>query len=82
MTRLRRFITRETLIPEGCDNIYDERTTQIEIESEGAGAFVRISQPVGHPGVAFDTDEWPTIATCVRDMLAIIAEIEGTERET
>jgi predicted Co/Zn/Cd cation transporter (cation efflux family) len=41
---------------------YDDSTTHIVIDDEGAGEYVRIKQPyVTQEGVAFDIDEWDYI---------------------
>ena len=46
--------------------IFSDRTTEIEIEDEGGGEFVVISQnQEGYGKVAFDAGEWPFIRAAI-----------------
>lgn len=61
-------ITQLTVAPEGAD-LYDERSTHIEIDDEGGGEFVKVVQPCGNPDVRFDPNEWPVIRAAIDKMI-------------
>lgn len=46
--------------------IFSDRTTEIEIEDEGGGEFVVISQhQEGYGKIALDSEEWPSIRAAI-----------------
>ena len=57
-------ITQLTVAPEGA-NLYDERSTQIEIDDEGDGEFIKIVRPDGSDDMRIDVDEWPAIRAAI-----------------
>ena len=61
-------ITQLSVAPEGAD-LYDDRSTHIEIMDEGNGEFVKIVQP-SHDGVIrIDAGEWPYIRDAINNMV-------------
>lgn len=64
--------------PQGAP-IYDERATRVEIEDEGAGAFVVVSQERGR--IAIDAKEWPAIQRAIDTMMAQVAELDRDEAQ-
>jgi hypothetical protein len=72
-------ITQLTILPKG-KAIFDEESTQIEIEDEAAGEYVVIKQdyePKGEQRIMIDPDEWPEIRRAVN---RIMKEIERWEK--
>lgn len=61
-------ITQLTVVPEGAD-LYDDRSTHIEIDDEGGGEFVKIVQPSGSAEIRIDVDEWPAIRAAVNKLI-------------
>lgn len=61
-------ITQLTVAPKGAD-LYDERSTQIEIDDGGGGEFVKITQPLGNSDIRFDVEEWPYIRDAINNMI-------------
>lgn len=57
-------VTQLTVAPEGAD-LYDERSTHIEIDDEGGGEFIKIVQPCGNPGIRINPNEWPVIRAAI-----------------
>ena len=53
--------------PENSSDIYDEMSTIVKIESEGAGEYIEISQLGG--AVKFNPEEWPYIKEVVEQLL-------------
>lgn len=53
--------------PENSSDIYDEMSTIVKIESEGAGEYIEISQLGG--SVKFNPEEWPYIKEVVEQLL-------------
>ena len=66
-------ITRLTVAPEGAD-IYDDRSTHIEIDDEGGGEFVKIVQPSGSADIRIEPAEWPTIRAAIDSMIEACAK--------
>ena len=61
-------ITQLTVAPEDAD-LYDDRSTHIEIDDEGGGEFVKIVQPSGSADIRIDVDEWPVIREAINNMV-------------
>ena len=61
-------ITQLTVAPEGAD-LYDDRSTIIEIADEGGGEFITVTQPDGAAEIRFDADEWPAIRAAVNKLI-------------
>lgn len=61
-------ITQLTVAPEGAD-LYDERSTAIEIADEGGGEFIKVIQPAGSTDIRIDVDEWPVIREAIDSMV-------------
>ena len=61
-------ITQLTVAPEDAD-LYDDRSTNIEIDDEGGGEFVKIIQPSGSAEIRIDVDEWPAIRAAVNKLI-------------
>lgn len=67
-------ITAKLVVKPERDELFSEMATHIELEDEGAGAYVVVTQPGGRTdktGVAFDAKEWPLIRQAIEDMLAV-----------
>lgn len=60
--------TQLTVAPEGAD-LYDDRSTHIEIDDEGGGEFIKVVQPCGSADIRFDQDEWPAIRAAIDKMI-------------
>lgn len=56
--------TKLTVSPEGAD-LYDDRSTHIEIYDEGGGEFIRVFQPNGSDYIRIEPDEWPVIRAAI-----------------
>ena len=61
-------ITQLTVAPDGAD-LYDDRSTQIEIDDEGGGEFIKVSQPSCAAEIRFDANEWPAIRDAVNNLI-------------
>ena len=61
-------ITQLSVAPEGAD-LYDDRSTHIEIDDEGGGEFVTISQPDNGVTIRIDPNEWPAIRAAVNKLI-------------
>lgn len=61
-------ITQLTVAPEGAD-LYDDRSTHIEIDDDGVGEFVTISQPDNGATIRIDPTEWPAIRAAVNKLI-------------
>lgn len=57
-------ITQLTVAPEGAD-LYDERSTRIDIDDEGGGEFVKVTQYSCATGIQIDANEWPVIRAAI-----------------
>lgn len=57
-------ITQLTVAPEGAD-LYDDRSTHIEIDDEGGGEFIKVVQPCGNAEIRIDPSEWPVIRRAI-----------------
>lgn len=62
-------IIRLTIAPED-EPIFSEEATHIEIEDDGGGEYLKITQ--GDHFIAIDTNEWETIKAAIEQMLTII----------
>lgn len=56
--------TQLTVAPEGAD-LYDDRSTHIEIDDEGGGEFIKVTQPHGSSDIRLDPSEWPVIRAAI-----------------
>lgn len=71
--------TRIHVLPEG-ESFFSEQSTIVQIEDEGAGEFIEISQnldqhaPQLHAIRINDADEWNAIAAAVGDMFVEIGK--------
>ena len=53
------------------DEIFSESSTDIEIEDEGGGEFIVITQSIfNNTKVAFNPSDWPTIRQAINEMVA------------
>lgn len=57
-------ITQLTVSAEGAD-LYDDRSTHIEIDDEGGGEFIKVVQYSRTTGIAIDENEWPVIRDAI-----------------
>ena len=60
-------ITKLTVAPDGAD-LYDDRSTHIEIDDEGGGEFIKVSQPCDKAEIRIDADEWPAIRAAINSL--------------
>ena len=60
-------ITQITIVPEG-EPIYSEGATRIEIDDEGAGEFVVVSQDKGK--ILIDPEEWRPLCEAINKMIS------------
>lgn len=78
--KMERRVLKVSVLPEG-ESLFSERSTEIEIEDEGAGEFVKVRQEGGHTDYSkhllFDPDEWPSIRDAIDQM---IGECRGSEQ--
>ena len=61
-------ITQIAVAPEGA-HLYDDRSTLVEIDDEGGGEFIKVSQPSCAAEISFCLDEWPAIRTAVNKLV-------------
>lgn len=59
-------VTKMTILPEG-EPIYSEGATRIEIDDEGAGEFVVVSQDKGK--ILIDPEEWRPLREAINKMI-------------
>ena len=60
--------TQLTVAPDGAV-LYDDRSTQISIDDEGGGEFVKVVQPFNGAEIRIDADEWPYIREAINNMI-------------
>lgn len=70
--------TKLTVLPMG-DPIFSELATDIEVEDEGGGEFLIISQTSGNVNrrtnsISISPEEWPAIRDAIESMLAGLRE--------
>ncbi len=72
-------ITAVTIIPEKSDSIRDDNATRIEIDDEGAGGFVVLTQPDCREdgGIAITADDWPALRAAIERLFGEINEMEA-----
>lgn len=71
MTEYETRTTRVTFLPKG-ESIFSERATDITIEDEAAGEFVKVVQKSLCPdiqGITIDPEEWPALLIAINDMI-------------
>ena len=63
------------ILPKG-EPIYSEMVTTVELDDEGAGSYVRVSQEPdkGPQSIAIDTDEWPLLRQTIDSMVGVCLE--------
>ena len=57
-------ITQLTVAPDGAD-LNDDRSTHIEIDDEGGGEFIKVTQYSCATGIKIDVNEWPVIRAAI-----------------
>ena len=64
-------ITRVTIAPKGAE-IIDRMAMHVEIETEGAGEYVAVSQVLGERNsrIGIDAEEWPLLRETIDEMIA------------
>lgn len=64
-------MTKLIVLPRG-EPIFAERATAIEIDDEGEGEYVRVSQTLGGKGdtIAIDVSEWPHLRAAIDRLIA------------
>jgi len=64
-------ITRVTIAPKGAE-IIDRMAMHVEIDTEGAGEYVAVSQEMGERNsrISIDADEWPLLRETIDEMIA------------
>ena len=65
-------ITRLTVLPEG-EPIFSEKATNIEIEDEAAGEYVKVTQDGNDSparAIFIDPADWPEIKAAIEQLLA------------
>lgn len=60
--------TRLTVSPEGAD-LYDDRSTHIEIYDEGDGEFIKVAQPHGSADIRIEPDGWLAIRAAIDKLI-------------
>ncbi len=63
-------VTQITVAPEG-EPIFSEQGTQITIDDESGGEYLKITQSHGQEGFLLTPEEWPAIKDAIEEMLAI-----------
>jgi hypothetical protein len=65
-------ITKLVVLPKG-EPLFSEQATEIEIEDEAAGEFVKVTQQGGSTeyskSICFEPEEWPTIKKAIDLMI-------------
>jgi hypothetical protein len=72
------------VLPKGAD-IFAEGATRVELQDEGAGPFVAISQerdepPGGRHEIRIDPDEWPQVRDAIEKIMVQCREVSGDGR--
>lgn len=60
--------TRVTVMPDKGCHIYDDRNFHVEIDDDGAGEFVTVTNDRGKIGVT--SKEWPALKSAIERMLS------------
>lgn len=60
-------VTKVVVVPEKAP-IFDNRATSIEIDDEGGGEYISISQTSGNV-IKIDKDEWPFLREAIEEMM-------------
>lgn len=61
--------TSVTVVKSG-ESLLSEYSTRIEINDEGGGEFLSISQPTLKEGIRIDPSEWPAIRNAIENMVS------------
>lgn len=63
--------TLAVIVKKRGEAMFHESATRIEIDDEGAGEFVRVSQcrDEGDNSIAIDIEEWPVIRKAIDEMI-------------
>lgn len=70
-------ITQFTVVPEG-KPIYNEMATEVTLDDECGGEFVKVTQHVEDGGsIKIEPEEWPTLRDAINDMIAFCVKKEG-----
>lgn len=75
-------ITARIIVKPVGDSIFENTVTAIELDDEGAGPFVRISQPgAEHEGkcIAIDGPEWPLIRDAIQQLMNVAQGLDADE---
>ena len=49
--------------------IYDDPVIHVEVEDEGAGEFISISQPPDFHKISINPSEWPELKKCIDKLI-------------
>jgi len=64
-------------------SIFEEMTSHIEIDDEGAGEFIEVLQPSTMGGkIKIDVDEWPVLRDAIEWMIAECRTANETKGKT
>jgi hypothetical protein len=69
-TVLEKRLAKVTITPENAP-LFDDRATSIEIDDEGGGEFIVISQSEGR-STRIEKDEWPFLREAINEMMGQI----------
>ena len=75
-----RTITAGLIVMPDSDFIHGEMATHVMLDSEGAGAFVVVTQPGGHVekhGISINPEEWPSIRRAIDRMMRVARDAEA-----
>jgi hypothetical protein len=50
--------------------IYGDHATHIEIDDQGAGEYVAVSQPISTNGITINTEEWGAIRDAIDEAIS------------
>ena len=53
------------------DDIYDDKSFLVRLDSEGAGSFIVVETENGRQQIAIDPDEWPALRRAISRMVRV-----------
>lgn len=78
---MRTIQTKWTLLPNSCVELFSEMAISVEIEDEGAGPFISISQCIDNRHeVHIDLHDWSDVASVVGLAVKEAKRLEGTSK--
>ena len=62
-------ITQMTIVPTSDPRMIHEYATKVDVDDEGAGEFLLLSQIENQRGLRIQPDEWPVLRSAIDEMM-------------